>query len=236
MPPDEPTRPRRRAGRVVDDAGRRRHGLSAAEVAERVAGEQPTTFPNERPDPSATSSGRTCSRASTRSLPCSRNRARHRLGDRRAVRPADHRQQRRRDHPGGPRQAHARRAGHRQPGQADGPAGRPATALPPDEVVLDDVIELGPGDQVVVDGEVVEAEGLEVDESLLTGEADPVDKQIGSDVLSGSFVASGAGAYRATKVGATPTPPSWPKRRAGSRWFGRSCARESTRSSSSSPT
>ena len=46
-----------------------------------------------------------------------------------------------------------------------------AAALSPREVVLDDVIELGPGDQVVVDGEVVEAEGLEVDESLLTGEA-----------------------------------------------------------------
>jgi cation-transporting P-type ATPase E len=76
-----------------------------------------------------------------------------------------------------------------------------AAALSPREVVLDDVIELGPGDQVVVDGEVVEAEGLEVDESLLTGEADPVDKPIGSEVLSGSFVASGAGAYRATKVG-----------------------------------
>ena len=75
------------------------------------------------------------------------------------------------------------------------------TALLPHEVVLDDIIELGPGDQVVVDGAVVESEGLEVDESLLTGEADPVDKQVGDEVLSGSFVASGAGAYRATKVG-----------------------------------
>jgi cation-transporting ATPase E len=75
------------------------------------------------------------------------------------------------------------------------------TALLPHEVVLDDIIELGSGDQVVVDGVVVESEGLEVDESLLTGEADPVDKQIGDEVLSGSFVASGTGAYRATKVG-----------------------------------
>jgi cation-transporting ATPase E len=76
-----------------------------------------------------------------------------------------------------------------------------ASGLGPHEVVLDDIIELGPGDQVVVDGCVVEAEGLEVDESLLTGEADAVDKQGGSEVLSGSFVASGTGAYRATKVG-----------------------------------
>ena len=76
-----------------------------------------------------------------------------------------------------------------------------ASGLAPHEVVLDDIIELGPGDQLVVDGCVVEAEGLEVDESLLTGEADPVDKPAGNEVLSGSFVSSGSGAYRATKVG-----------------------------------
>ena len=49
--------------------------------------------------------------------------------------------------------------------------------VPVTEVVLDDVLELTPGDQVVVDAEVVEASGLEVDESLLTGESDPVLKQ-----------------------------------------------------------
>lgn len=68
-------------------------------------------------------------------------------------------------------------------------------------MVLDDIIELGPGDQVVVDGEVVEEENLEIDESLLTGEADPIAKDAGDTVMSGSFVVSGAGAYRATKVG-----------------------------------
>lgn len=73
--------------------------------------------------------------------------------------------------------------------------------LPPSEVVLDDVIELGPGDQVVVDGDIVEHENLEVDESLLTGEADPIAKDIGDAVMSGSFVIAGTGAYRATKVG-----------------------------------
>ena len=74
-------------------------------------------------------------------------------------------------------------------------------ALPPNEVVLDDIIELGPGDQIVVDGEVVEESNLEVDESLLTGEADPIDKAAGAQVMSGSFVVAGTGAYRATKVG-----------------------------------
>ncbi len=73
--------------------------------------------------------------------------------------------------------------------------------LLPGEVVLDDIIELGPGDQVVVDGEVVEEQGLEADESLLTGEADPVTKAPGDAVMSGSFVVAGIGAYRATKVG-----------------------------------
>ncbi len=69
------------------------------------------------------------------------------------------------------------------------------------EVVLDDVIQVGPGEQVVVDGEVLDSLGLEVDESLLTGEADPVAKAPGEEVLSGSFVAAGSGAYRATRVG-----------------------------------
>jgi cation-transporting ATPase E len=73
--------------------------------------------------------------------------------------------------------------------------------LLPSEVVLDDVIELGPGDQIVVDGEVLEEENLEVDESLLTGEADPIGKDVGDAVMSGSFVVAGTGAYRATKVG-----------------------------------
>ena len=74
-------------------------------------------------------------------------------------------------------------------------------ALPGSQVVLDDIIELGPGDQIVVDGEIVEQANLEVDESLLTGEADPIAKHRGDHVMSGSFVVAGSGAYRATKVG-----------------------------------
>nr|WP_076388370.1 HAD-IC family P-type ATPase [Vaginimicrobium propionicum] len=70
-----------------------------------------------------------------------------------------------------------------------------------DQVVQDDIIELAPGDQVVVDGEVVEADVFEVDESLITGESDPVAKKVGDQLLSGSYCVSGAGAYRATKVG-----------------------------------
>lgn len=76
-----------------------------------------------------------------------------------------------------------------------------AAELPREEVVLDDIIEVGPGDQIIVDGEVVEASYLEVDESLLTGESDAQEKQPGSAVMSGSFVVAGVGAFRATKVG-----------------------------------
>jgi cation-transporting ATPase E len=70
------------------------------------------------------------------------------------------------------------------------------------DVVLDELLELSPGSQVVVDGEVVASDGLEVDESLVTGESDPVAKAEGDGVLSGSFVAAGVGRYRATRVGA----------------------------------
>jgi cation-transporting ATPase E len=72
---------------------------------------------------------------------------------------------------------------------------------PVDRVVVDDLIDLRPGDQLVVDGAVVEATGLEIDESLLTGESDPVRKQREDRCLSGSFVAAGSGRYRATHVG-----------------------------------
>ncbi|MBB5119465.1 metal ABC transporter ATPase [Streptomyces eurocidicus] len=74
-------------------------------------------------------------------------------------------------------------------------------AVPTGEIVLGDLIELGPGDKCVVDGEVAEADGLEIDESLLTGEADPVLKRPGDKVMSGSFVVAGGGAFTATKVG-----------------------------------
>ncbi|MYT11628.1 cation-transporting ATPase E [Streptomyces sp. SceaMP-e96] len=73
--------------------------------------------------------------------------------------------------------------------------------IPTSAVVLDDIIELGPGDKVIVDGEVRESDSLEIDESLLTGEADPVLKKPGEQVMSGSFVVAGGGAFTATKVG-----------------------------------
>ncbi|MFI6447955.1 cation-translocating P-type ATPase [Kitasatospora sp. NPDC050543] len=79
----------------------------------------------------------------------------------------------------------------------DGRSQQVATA----QIVLDDTVLLGIGDKVIVDGRVTEADGLEIDESLLTGEPDPVLKHPGAEVMSGSFVVAGAGAFTATKVG-----------------------------------
>ncbi|MFI9393584.1 HAD-IC family P-type ATPase [Streptomyces bauhiniae] len=73
--------------------------------------------------------------------------------------------------------------------------------VPTSGIVLGDLVEIGPGDKIVVDGVCAEADGLEVDESLLTGEADPVVKHPGEQVMSGSFVVAGGGAFQATKVG-----------------------------------
>ncbi|HNJ97848.1 MAG TPA: cation-translocating P-type ATPase, partial [Ilumatobacteraceae bacterium] len=70
------------------------------------------------------------------------------------------------------------------------------------ELVLDDVVELRTGAQVVADGAVLVSENLEIDESLLTGEADAVVKQAGAEVLSGSAVVAGTGRMVVTKVGA----------------------------------
>jgi cation-transporting ATPase E len=70
------------------------------------------------------------------------------------------------------------------------------------ELVLDDVVELSSGAQVVADGIVLVPDNLEIDESLLTGEAEPVVKAAGDELLSGSAVIAGTGRMLVTKVGA----------------------------------
>ncbi|MDQ3781871.1 MAG: HAD-IC family P-type ATPase, partial [Actinomycetota bacterium] len=75
------------------------------------------------------------------------------------------------------------------------------TEIAVEALVVDDIVELRSGDQLAVDGVVVAARGLEINESLLTGESDPVGKQPGDRALSGSFVAAGWGRYRVTHVG-----------------------------------
>ncbi|MGX5680598.1 HAD-IC family P-type ATPase [Schumannella luteola] len=70
------------------------------------------------------------------------------------------------------------------------------------DVVLDDLLELRPGDQVPADAVVTSASGLQLDESLLTGESDPIDKDSDDRVLSGSVVVAGEGTARVDRVGA----------------------------------
>ncbi|MGL4771923.1 MAG: HAD-IC family P-type ATPase, partial [Clostridium sp.] len=71
-----------------------------------------------------------------------------------------------------------------------------------EEIVKDDIVFLSVGDQILADGVIVQGDELEVDESMLTGEADPIAKNEGGHLLSGSFVVSGEGYFKVTKVGA----------------------------------
>jgi len=72
----------------------------------------------------------------------------------------------------------------------------------PTELVKGDLIVIRAGDQIVVDGKIVGDGRIDVDESLLTGEADLIPKNNGSEVLSGSFCVTGTAMYEATNVGA----------------------------------
>jgi magnesium-transporting ATPase (P-type) len=69
------------------------------------------------------------------------------------------------------------------------------------EVVPGDLLRVGPGDQIVADGEIVEAHELRLDESILTGETEAIERGAGGSVQSGAFVADGAGAYVVSAVG-----------------------------------
>lgn len=73
--------------------------------------------------------------------------------------------------------------------------------IPPDQIVRGDVVKAGAGDQLLVDGAMVGAGRMEVDESQLTGESDLIAKQAGDPVYSGSYCVSGGGYYVAEKVG-----------------------------------
>ncbi len=82
-----------------------------------------------------------------------------------------------------------------------------AVEIPLERVVLGDVLVLRTGDQVTADARVVDTDhhgpgGLEVDESLLTGESDPIRKRADDEVLSGSSVVGGTGLAEVVRVGA----------------------------------
>ncbi len=74
--------------------------------------------------------------------------------------------------------------------------------IEPEELVIGDVIRIGAGDQVIVDGSVLASSAMEMDESLLTGESDLIKKQAGDPLYSGSFCVNGSGSFVAESVGA----------------------------------
>lgn len=72
--------------------------------------------------------------------------------------------------------------------------------IPADQLVLDDIVECSAGSQIPADAKVVSGE-LQVNESLITGESDEIEKREGDSLLSGSFVVSGKACARLEKVG-----------------------------------
>jgi P-type Cu+ transporter len=72
--------------------------------------------------------------------------------------------------------------------------------IPIDQVVLNDIIQVRPGERVPVDGEVIEGSSF-VDESMITGEPIPVDKGVGAQVVGSTINKTGAFRFKATKVG-----------------------------------
>ena len=75
------------------------------------------------------------------------------------------------------------------------------TTVAMEKLVLGDLIRLGAGQQIPADAEVVDGR-ISVNEALLTGEADEIEKESGSELMSGSFVVSGSCVARLTRVGA----------------------------------
>ena len=73
-----------------------------------------------------------------------------------------------------------------------------------DAVALDDIVTVRPGERVPIDGEVVEGESF-VDESMVTGEAVPVAKRAGDEVIGGTVNKTGAFRFRVTRIGADTT-------------------------------
>ncbi len=80
--------------------------------------------------------------------------------------------------------------------------GGAVVVIPPEQVVLDDLLLLRPGDQVTADAQLDAVADLLVDESMLTGESEPIAKRPGDTLLSGSFVVSGTAEAQVTAVGA----------------------------------
>lgn len=78
------------------------------------------------------------------------------------------------------------------------------TEISIDEVAVDDIVIVRPGEKMPVDGVVVEGMTA-VDESMLTGESIPVEKTVGDNIIGASINKNGTIQYKATKVGKDTT-------------------------------
>ncbi|MDF1499704.1 MAG: heavy metal translocating P-type ATPase [Anaerolineales bacterium] len=72
--------------------------------------------------------------------------------------------------------------------------------IPVEEVLVGDVILVRPGDKIPVDGEIIDGRSA-VDESMVTGESLPVDKNVGDEVIGATVNTTGSFRFKATKVG-----------------------------------
>ncbi len=86
------------------------------------------------------------------------------------------------------------------PEQAERVAGEHVVRVPPDELATDDIVVGRPGSRVPADGEVVSGSAA-VDESMLTGESTPVQRETGARVVAGSIATGSALRVRVTAVG-----------------------------------
>ncbi len=72
--------------------------------------------------------------------------------------------------------------------------------IPIEQVLLDDIVRVRPGEKIPVDGEITEGTS-HVDESMLTGEPVPVSKKVGDEVVGGSVNKSGSFLFKANRIG-----------------------------------
>ena len=73
--------------------------------------------------------------------------------------------------------------------------------IPIEDLVMDDLIAVEIGDQIGADCEVLTSDGIEVNESMITGESKPVRKHMGDTLWSGSFLVAGSGQAKVIHVG-----------------------------------
>jgi P-type Cu+ transporter len=87
-----------------------------------------------------------------------------------------------------------------QPKRARITKGESVLEIPVEEVQLDDILLVRPGEQIPVDGQVVSGYSA-VDQSMITGESIPIEKHTGDEVIGGTMNRTGAFKFKATRIG-----------------------------------